>query len=329
MIEVRTPCRLHFGLLAFDPDQARQFGGTGLMIRSPNIAVTLRPDETFCATGPLSGQAVDYARRFAQAGLETGMMPSIAGVAIGVTCCPRPHTGLGTGTQLAMAVGKAMAACFGREDLSAVQIAGLVGRGARSAIGAHGFSQGGFIVEGGKREAENLSPCLMRIPFPETWSLVLIMPRRLEGISGRREFATFDRLGPISRAETAELCRQVLLGLAPALHEHDFEGFSNTLYDLQRHVGKCFAKVQGGVYADPLLESIVDFVRGQGISGVGQSSWGPTLYALCSNISRARDLAEGVRRQFDFDHHEVFVTGPDNHGCVVRRARETSVSTRR
>ena len=31
-------------------------------------------------------------------------------------------------------------------------------------------------------------------------------------------------------------------------------------------MGQCFAKAQGGVYADPLLESIVDFVRGQGIA---------------------------------------------------------------
>ena len=33
------------------------------------------------------------------------------------------------------------------------------------------------------------------------------------------------------------------------------------LYDLQRRVGLCFAQAQGGVYADPLLASVVAFIR--------------------------------------------------------------------
>ena len=37
MIEVRTPSRLHFGLLALDPSRPRQFGGVGLMVREPDL----------------------------------------------------------------------------------------------------------------------------------------------------------------------------------------------------------------------------------------------------------------------------------------------------
>ena len=317
MIEVRTPCRLHFGLLALDPDQERQFGGTGLMIKAPDIAVALRPESTFCATGPRCDQAVIFARRFAQSALDAGITPPIAGAAIRVTRCPRAHAGLGTGTQLAMAVGQAMAACFCPDEIGASRIAAMVGRGARSAIGAHGFASGGFIVEGGKRCADDLSPCLMRIAFPEAWHLVLIMPRALEGISGKREFAAFDRIGPIARSETAELCRQVLLGLAPALHEADFQGFSETLYELQQRVGRCFASVQGGVYADPQLEAIVNFIRQRGVRGVGQSSWGPTLYALCQDPEGAEALADVLRTHFTLDASEVTVTAPDNQGRQV------------
>jgi beta-ribofuranosylaminobenzene 5'-phosphate synthase len=78
--------------------------------------------------------------------------------------------------------------------------------------------------------------------------------------------------------------------------------------------------VQGGVYADPLLARIVAHLRGQGIRGVGQSSWGPTLYALAPDAAEAERIANDVEATFALTQPgEVLVTEADNTGAVVRR----------
>ena len=99
--------------------------------------------------------------------------------------------------------------------------------------------------------------------------------------------------------------------------ERDLPAFSGALYELQHRVGRCFAGAQGGIYADPLLERIVKFIRSHGIEGVGQSSWGPTLYAVTADEATARSLADHLRARFDLSDREVLVTAADNQGCTV------------
>ena len=68
----------------------------------------------------------------------------------------------------------------------------------------------------------------------------------------------------IDEPATARMCRIVLLDLLPALVERDLQAFGHALFDLQRRAGECFKAAQGGVYADPLLQQIVDHVRERG-----------------------------------------------------------------
>jgi beta-RFAP synthase len=350
MIEVITPCRLHFGLLAYSRDEARQFGGVGLMVRSPRIVVRVTPADRFTASGPMAERVLSFAHTFAgnwaamrstrvstaRSGKRRGaqrddatagdsLSPreplAIQGAAIEVLEAPRSHTGLGTGTQLAMAVAHALGHLFtgdDDEDLGVNDLASLVGRGARSAIGAHGFFHGGLIIEGGKLHRDALSPMLVQQPFPPDWRLVLVTPDRLVGLNGDREKQAFAKMAPIPRDVTAQMCRLVLLGLLPAAIERDLGGFSKALYELQQRVGACFASAQGGVFADPLLERIVRFIREHGVEGVGQSSWGPTLYAVTGDEATARGLADHLRARFDLSEREVMITAADNQGCEVR-----------
>ncbi len=313
MIEVRSPSRLHFGLLAFDPSGGRQFGGVGLMVRRPDVVVRVRAAAGITATGPLGDRAKAFARAFAR-----GSGRSTKGAAIEVVRAPRPHCGLGTGTQLAMAVGRALAKLSGVEAADAGELAKLVDRGQRSAIGAYGFFKGGLIVEGGKSQPRRISPLLARQAFPRDWRVVLICPQNMQGVSGKAEHHAFGSLPAISEQATGRMCRLVLLGLLPALAERDGAAFGEALYELQQVTGRCFKSAQGGVYASPFLQRIVTFVRQQGVPGVGQSSWGPTLYAVTDDRDRARHLAAAVRSRFDLSADEVTITQADNRGAMVR-----------
>ena len=264
MIRVETGSRLHFGL--FNLGQGpRRFGGVGLMIEAPATSVTVQPAAAWSADGPLAERALAFAR-----------LVTTEPQAIRVERAAPEHVGLGTGTQLALAVAKAI-----RPALEATELAGLLGRGQRSAVGIHGFQLGGFLVEGGK-ETEAVSPLVERCAFPDDWRIVLIGPGTGQGLHGGPERRAFEEL---QRQEaSAELDQLVMHVLLPALAGRDLETFGEALFDFNRRVGERFAPVQGGPYVRP---EWVDFLRRQGIRGVGQSSWGPTLFAVTEAERRA------------------------------------------
>lgn len=323
---IRTPARLHFGLLAYTRDGARQFGGAGLMVNWPESVVTIRQSgdntgliESF---GRLGDKAAHYARLTIDTLADQYKLPRI-GIRIDVTRVPRPHTGLGSGTQLAMAVAKGICTVYAQlghsvPGASPELLARLTGRGKRSGIGVHGFFQGGFLVDAGKLQQDALAPLILRQNFPADWRIVLIRPRALDGIAGQREVEAFKQTPDFPSHITDQMCRLVLMGLAPAIAERDIKHFGQSLYELQQLAGQCYAQAQGGIYASPLLQDIVTFVRSQGIHGVGQSSWGPSLYAFASSEDQADALASQIEKRFGLSGRgEVVVISADNTGATA------------
>lgn len=202
---------------------------------------------------------------------------------------PPEHAGLGVGTQLGLSVAKALAVETGHADWLAPELARRVGRGDRSAIGIHGFDRGGLIVEGGKTSSEMISPLIGRFDFPTDWAIVLASPKPNTGWHGIREREAIAGIRP-SPAETAALCRLVLLNLLPALAARDFGAFGDALYEYNARVGDVFAPVQGGRYSSLAVESCIQRFRQLGVKGTGQSSWGPTVFAIVP-----KEQAESVR----------------------------------
>jgi len=302
MTRVTAPSRLHFGLLGLPGEgrdrwpgidgapglPVRHFGGVGLMVDKPGLGLRVEPADDWTWAGPLADRAVAFARRF------VGILPAKEQRPFRVTveCAPAEHTGLGVGTQLGLAVAKAIAVETGHSDWAANELAVRVGRGERSAIGVHGFDHGGLIVEGGKRPGEAVSPLVARLAVPAEWRVLVYHPPGDAAWQGGRERQAFARLaeaGP-SPAETEALCRIVLTGMLPALAAADLNGFGEALYEFNARVGDAFARVQGGRYAGPAVAALVDRLRGLGVKGVGQSSWGPTVFAVVGSRAEAVDL---------------------------------------
>jgi len=313
---------VHFGLLAYHPEGGRQFGGVGLMLRRPDVVIRVARDPAlndFEGSGRMADRAVAFARQFVEGAASERIAAHVPPVRIEVRRVPRPHTGLGSGTQLGMAVARAMAGMIERDDLGPDVLCRLVGRGQRSAVGVHGSMVGGLIVDGGKYDSSRLSPLVGRLPFPKKWRILLVRPRALNGLAGSAERRAFSELPPIDGQLTSRMCRLVLLGLLPAIVEQDVDQFGEALFELQQLAGECFKSAQGGVYADPFLARVVDHIRGCGVRGVGQSSWGPTLYAVCPTEPAARGLEADLREHFELDPDELLVTSADEHGTTLRR----------
>ncbi len=319
MVCVQAFARLHFGL--FNPEgggSGRAFGGVGLSIARPDLCLHVEPAAVWSAEGPLAERALTFAQRFQEVSCREERRDNLPPRRIRIERAMPAHLGLGSGTQLALATARALAESWNL-NCDTPTLARRVGRGLRSALGIHGFERGGFLVEGGKRTNESLSPLLAHHPFPEDWRLLLALPGSSEGamgLNGRDEIAAFARLqtGSTAQARTDALCRLVLLGMLPSLIERDLEAFGEALFEFNARVGEAFASAQGGLYASPRIEETVAFLRDRDHRGVGQSSWGPLVFAVVGDEDRAEWTAEQLRRHFGWEPSQAWVASACNHG---------------
>lgn len=288
MIRVVAPSRLHFGLFRVPTaggagDGAPAFGGMGLMIDRPGVVVDVRPADSWRFEGALASRAQVFAARFMATVPEDARRP----FQVLIERCPAEHTGLGVGTQLGLAVAKALAVACGAGDLPAPELAARVGRGERSAIGVHGFDRGGLLVDAGKRPGEAVSPLLAHVALPPAWKVVLFAPANAARWHGDREraaFATAQAGDPGALHELAEVAVRAAL-------DGDLDAFGDAVHEFNRRAGEPFAAAQGGVYASREIADLIEDVRAWGVRGVGQSSWGPTVFALVPDSDAALSLA--------------------------------------
>jgi beta-ribofuranosylaminobenzene 5'-phosphate synthase len=286
---VEAPARLHFGVLDLRGDLGRRFGGLGAAIPRPSLLLEVAPAANLTAEGPDAERALDFARRFLQYhGKQSGARL--------VVHRPIPvHSGLGSGTQLALAVARALAELSGVPS-DPPSLARAVGRGRRSAIGTWTFALGGFIVEGGRQAGSiEIAPLLARFAVPERWRCIVAVPRGTPGLSGEAEAKAFEELPPPPPGEAERVAHLVLMQLLPALVEGDLPGFGAALSQVQRLTGAWFAPRQGGIFAPGPGTRLIDQMAQWGAAGVGQSSWGPAVYGLVEGDAASREMAARVQ----------------------------------
>jgi beta-ribofuranosylaminobenzene 5'-phosphate synthase len=229
------------------------------------------------------------------------------------------HQGLGAGTQLGMAVAKALALLAGDDDLELSTLARCVGRGARSAIGIHGFGCGGFLVDAGKERAEAIGRLEARVDVPASWRFLLINPPgAATGLSGSKEAQALSRLPPTSGAMTERLRRLALAEMLPALTSGECDQFGDALFEFGQLVGDYFRPIQGGTYATPTSSELVDWIRREGYRGIAQTSWGPTLAVCCADVSSALLLREKMQNDTRWQQCATRITAPLNTGAKVQ-----------
>src|SRR5262249_39986738 len=147
---VETAARLHFGLLDLRGDLGRTFGGIGAAAPAPTLLVSAVRADTLEATGPDADRAVEFARRFldhhgvslrSQARERGAARQAPAGARLHVHRALPAHAGLGSGTQLGLAVARALADLYGLPSVAS-DLARAVGRAQRSAVGTWIFAGG-------------------------------------------------------------------------------------------------------------------------------------------------------------------------------------------
>ena len=288
-VTVESPARLHFGLLDLRGSLGRKFGGVGAPAPGITARVSVELADTVRASGPGAERAVEFAHRFLDFHAIGG------GAEILVERAIPAHSGLGSGTQLALCVAHALAALHGVRA-TAPELARAVGRARRSAVGTWTFAGGGLVVEGGRRDNdESVAPLLARLVFPESWRCVVAIPDAPPGVSGAVESSAFANLPLPEEREVARVSHLVLMAMLPAVVDGDVAAFGRALSEVQLINGRWFARAQGGTFAPGPTTDLIRRMQEWGAAGVGQSSWGPTAYGVVEGDSAAYDLAARVR----------------------------------
>lgn len=288
-VAVRAPARLHFGFLDLHGGLGRRFGSIGLALDTPAVALTAERAPGTIVTGP----EVERVRGYVLAAAKHLDLPP--DVAIRIESAIPAHAGFGSGTQLALAVAAALAALHGR-PFAPADFADVLDRGNRSGVGLAAFTQGGLIVDGGRDAGGAPPPVIARLPYPDAWRVVLILDEAMTGVHGSREVEAFRDLPRFPEGEAAEICRIVLMQILPALATAEPQGFGAGISTIQRLVGDHFAPHQGGRFASPRVAEVLAAIAAQGVAGYGQSSWGPTGFALVASEAEARALVASLQR---------------------------------
>ncbi len=293
-LTILTGSRLHFGPLAWKPERGRDFGGWGVMLETPRTVVRVGESGAIPEPAGNPSRLQARARSILQQLSTASRDPTLPMLTAEVLDEPPAHCGFGSGTQLALAIGTALARLQDAARPSPADLAIATGRGLRSAVGVYGFELGGLIVDAGKLPGDALGQLAAHAPLPDEWRFVLVRPNAAVGLAGDREATAFRELPPFSPSLTERLTRIVFDGVVPAVRGRRFDEFSAALDEYGILVGEAFRDCQGGV-VHPAARPIWTALRERGLRGIAQTSWGPTLAIVCRSPEAAAHTAELIQ----------------------------------
>lgn len=329
-VVIETPSRLHLTLIDLNGIDGRVDGGIGITLSKPTFLVEAKISDELRVFG-LKGRAEDHLIDQRNHILTAAKrMLDYLGVKTNVEFRVREdypiHIGLGSGTQMSLAAGKAVAELFDKE-LNAADISKIVGRGGTSGIGTAAFENGGFILDGGHSFGEigdkkdyapsaasvaSPPPVIARYNFPEEWNILIATPKIDRKLYGSEEVDIFKNFCPIDLSDVRELSHIILLKMIPSLLEKDICSFGESINRIQK-IG--FKKVELDLQPEVIID-LMDLIRDLGAAGAGLSSFGPTVYGIIDKDSK--EIETNVKNFLGKDG-EAFVTKARNFGARVRK----------
>lgn len=304
-VEIVTPSRLHFGMVNPFARELRLYISAGVAIARPNNTVIVEEDDTLvvegCRASEVSSRISGFARRH-----------GLKGTVRIVECIPK-HIGLGSTTQLLLAAAYGLS-LVNNLEVDLVEAARELELGKYSGVGTYVFKHGGFVMDAGRGESTVFPRLITRLEFPEEWAFIVVTPPG-GGLDEKLEDQVFKEEVKVP-LELVQKAAYYMLELSASVADRDFNSFSRTLRLLQETVGEMFSSYQGGVFSASSAEAI-KALREAGVEGVGQSSWGPTVYGVVYGYEEAERIVEKVSRP----GWRVFAARPLNKGATVRFLR--------
>ncbi len=274
---IEAPARLHLGLVKISGKPA--YIAVGLCLEEPFCQLEVKRSSVFRAHGQDAGRIKTAIKNIcAHTGSPLKFSARLT--------APLPfHCGLGSGTRHALCAAKAVC-LLENKKISSIKLAGLTGRGTRSMMGTALFAKGGFAVD--------IAGEVSRFPAPRQWRVVLIQPDISKSghdfTHGPNETGMMSKAPACSVREARLLIGSVTSEMIPAIKEDDYKTFEKSLHCLQAGAIKLFGTFQKGSASSKNGREILRYLRRIGVRAVGQTSWGPTLFAVLPSLSEAESL---------------------------------------
>ncbi len=304
-ILVLSPARLHFGIINPFNRKFKMYGCIGLAIDRPRTIVEV---EEYSEDVIESDRYLEV--KYCLERLRKYF--NIPKVKIKTIQSIPKHVGLGSTTQLMLSIAKGLLT-LSNIEVSIIEVAKILGRGKVSGIGTYIFQYGGLIIDSGKDKIEEFPKLHARIEFPENWYFIITIPSKGRGLSEEEEEKIFSQ--NIDIPEELILKAQEILyrQFVPAIIDKDIEKFGKALTELQIIVGKMFINIQKDIY-NPSCVKVINILKKLDVLGIGQSSWGPTIYALIDSLRRGIEI---VKYLIEVHNISAMLAKPINYGAIV------------
>lgn len=299
-VSVTTYGRLHLGFFDLSGQEQRRFGSVGVAIDAYQTSLTI---STLAKQGKIDPWASSMLEQHLKSVAADKLYDQLD---LNIHQAIPRHSGLGSGTQMALAIGTAVNVLLA-QPTDSTKIAATHQRGARSGIGIATFDHGGLVIDGGRGPNTIVPPLLARHAFPAEWHFLLIVDQSRDGLHGKGEKTAFQQLSPQTLAATKDIQHQLLMQGLPALVEQDFHAFSAFVGALQSYNAEYFAPAQGGAYASQSVTQILNSFKKQGFHGVGQTSWGPTGFVLLATKQQAMQMQAELSKRYATDPFLSFI----------------------
>lgn len=318
MTTVSSGARLHIGFQNLSLAHRRLYGGIGMMVTAPRVTVSAHPEDNIICD---HDRAQKYARRAAD-------LLDVPGATVTVHESLPAHQGLGSGTQLALTVYSAIAQAY---DLScnSREAAPALGRGGRSGVGVGVFEHGGMIVDAGhptsmftgdppERGNWTVPPVIANHPAPANWRVAVVIPDIPPGRSGTEEDqsirAIIEQADPTIADRISTVLSQQLL---PGWVTGDIELTGKAINRIGQLNGSWYSREQGGVYRPSIASLIADLQDCEQLTGIGQSSWGPTVFGL-TTAENTEVVQQAIDRALNTHNltGDCYIASIDNRGVV-------------
>ena len=310
-VSVIAPARLHMGFIDLSGSLDRHFGSIGVALNEYVTKISVSPAIDRLVTGPSSQRADKCLTLMCEALKVSDKVEVIIESAI------PEHVGLGSGTQMSLAIGMALNKLYNLQ-MSVRDIAALMDRGLRSGIGIGIFEQGGLVLDGGRGKKTITPPLLVHLDIPKDWRFILVFDSRGQGLHGKQELDAFKALPVFPQQEAERLAYLLLMQGLPAVAENDLVQFGEVITQLQQAVGKHFSVAQGGAFTSPEVAVVMQWLAEQGAVAIGQTSWGPTGFCAVDGMSVADELVIKAKQHFaGLEHLSFVVVSARNSGGDV------------
>lgn len=325
---IRAPARIHMSLIDLNGSYRRIDGGIGLALSEPQFVLEVQQTESgvtleFADTVDDEEAILECSEKIPDAAEKTIEHFNIdSGFHFIVHQTYPPHSGFGSGTQIAVSTAHLITETMGIE-IASRELSSIVGRGGTSGIGTFTHDLGGFIVDGGHSieekpgflpsGASKAKPATLiaRYEFPEDWKILIAIPKVDKHMNGQDEVNVFQDCCPIPKDEVEKVSHLILMNLIPFMLEKNIKEFGWCVSELQK-VG--FNKLEHSL--DDSFLPIMKAIEDAGAYGVGISSFGPVLYTVFDDENA--DIVEKTKEILG-EEGTVFVTKAQNHGFTIEK----------